>query len=269
MNIRKTIPFLAAALIATFVATPVALGADLTDVGYIDQAAIGSLPQFARANSEVAQYKSRLDAQFQSQIKSAKSDAARQRIAGDFQQRFLNKQREVLGPLFARAQTAIAQVSSSQHLGVIVDKRIVVYGGVDITKNVVDLVNGPGQVVPPSATPPPADVGYIDQTQIDQVPKIKKANDDFVKFESAQRAQAIKDMQAAKNDKSKQQTIFQNYQKSLSDQQNKMLKPLVDQTRDAMGSVARQKHLILVIDRSDIIYGGVDITKDVQNALSK
>jgi outer membrane protein len=267
MNIRKTIPFFAIAAIAGFIASPAALGADLTDVGFVDQAAIGSLPQFQQANAQVAQYKSQLDSQFAAQMKGARTDADRQRIAGDFQQRFLNKQREVLGPLFGRAQAAIAQVSSSQHLGVIVDKRIVVYGGVDITKNVVDLVNGPGAVVPPSATPPPADVGFVDQTQIDQVPKIKSANDDFLKYASDQRSAALKQMQAAKNNPQQQQQIFQSYQKNLSSQQDKMLKPLVDQTRNAMAQIAQQKHLILVVDRSDVIYGGTDITQDVQNAL--
>jgi outer membrane protein len=267
MNIRKTLPFLAASLIAASLAAPVALGADLTDVGFIDQAAVGALPQFQQANRQVAQYKSQLDSQFAAQMKGAHNDSDRQRIAGEFQQKFLNKQREVLGPLFGRAQAAIAQVSSSQHLGVIVDKRIVVFGGVDITKNVIDLVNGPGAVVPPTATPPPADVGFVDQSQIDQVPKIKTANDNFLKYASDQRAAALKQMQGAKNNPQQQQAIFQNYQKNLSSQQDKMLKPLVDQTRNAMAKVAQQKHLILVVDRSDVIYGGTDITQDVQNAL--
>lgn len=258
--------FAAVALATTF-AAPVALGADLTDVGYIDQAAIGALPQFQRANAQVAQYKSQLDAQFASAIKGAHSDADRQRIAGDFQQRFLDKQRQVLGPLFGRAQAAIAQVSSNQHLAVIVDKRIVVFGGVDVTRNVIDVVNGSAAVSPPTATPPPAEIGYVDQSQIDQVPKIKQANDDFLKYASDQRSQALKQMQAAKNNPQQQQAIFQNYQKSLSAQQDKMLKPLVDQTREAMAKVAQQKHLILVVDRSDVIYGGTDITSDVQNAL--
>ena len=267
MKIRKTFRYFAAALITASLAAPVALGADLTDVGFIDQAAVGSLPQFQQANRQVAQYKQQLDRQFAAQMKRARSDTDRQRIAGQFQQRFLNEQRQLLGPLFGRAQAAIAQVSSSQHLGVIVDKRIVVYGGVDITKSVIDLVNGPGAVVPPVATPPPADVGYVDQSQIDQVPKIKQANDNFLKFASDQRAAALKQMQSAKNNPQQQQTIFQNYQKSLSSQQDKTLKPLVDQTRDAMAKVAQQKHLILVVDRSDVIYGGTDITQDVQNAL--
>jgi outer membrane protein len=267
MKIRKTYMFLAAAVMLIFGAAPVAIADDLTGVGYIDQAAIGALPQFQRANQQVAQYKSQLDGQFASAMKGAKSPSDQQRIAGEFQQRFVDKQREVLGPLFSRAQTAIAQVSSNQKLSVIVDKRIVVFGGVDITKNVIDLFDSPGAVVPPSATPAPATIGFVDQSQIDQVPKIKQANDAFLKFASDQRSQALKEMQGAKKDPQRQQQIFQSYQQALSSQQDKTLKPLVDQTRSAMAQVAQQKHLILVVDRSDVIYGGTDITSDVQNAL--
>ncbi len=266
MKIRKTITLVALAALAAFIAAPVALAADLTDVGFIDQAAIGALPQFQRANAQVAQYKSQLDAQYASATRG-KSQADVQRIAGPFRDKFFNRQRQVLGPLFARAQAAIAQASSNNRLSVVVDKRIVVYGGKDITKSVIDLFNEPGQVVPPTATPPPSQIGYVDQTQIDQVPRIKQANDDFVKYAAQQRQDAMKRMQAAKNNPQQQQQIFQDYQKQVSAQQDKTLKPLVDQTRNVMSKVAQQKNLILVIDRSDIIYGGTDITQDVQNGL--
>jgi outer membrane protein len=267
MDIRKLTRLLAAAAVLTFIAAPVAIAADLTDVGFIDHAAIGSLPQFQKANAQLAQYQQQLDPQFTAAMKGAKSPADQQRVQAEFQQKFVARQREVLGPLFARAQAAIAQVSSNRRLSVIVDKRIVVFGGQDITKDVTDLVNGPGPVVPPVATPGPSDIGFVDQTQIDQVPKIKNANDDFTKWANDQRTQALKQMQGAKNDPKQQQQIFSDYQKKLTDQQQRVLKPLVDQTRDAMAKVAGQKHLILVVDRSDIIYGGTDITKDVQDAL--
>jgi len=265
MHISK--PFVIAAIAALLcAAAPAANAGDLSDVGFIDQAAIGALPQFARANAQVAQYKSQLDAQYAAAARG-KSQSEQQRLAGPYQQKFFNRQREVLGPLFARAQAAIAQTASSQRLSVIVDKRIVVFGGQDVTKNVIDLINEPGAVVPPSATPPPSEIGFVDQGQIDQVPKIKQANDDFVKFAAAQRQNAIRDMAGAKNNPQQQQQIFQRYQKIVSDQQDKTLKPLVDQTRSAISKVAQQKNLILVVDRSDVIYGGTDITSDVQNAL--
>ena len=266
MNTRKTLSILAAAATIALVAAPVAIAADLTDVGFIDQAAIGSLPQFQRANAEVAQYKAQLDAQYAAAIKG-KSTSDQQRIASQYQQKFFAEQRTVLGPLFQRAQAAIAQITSSDKLSVIVDKRIVVFGGQDVTKNVIDLVNGPGQVVAPSATPSPSEIGFVDQSQIDQVPKIKQANDDFLKYAADQRQTAMKQMQAAKNNPQQQQQIFQTYQKALSTQQDRTLKPLVDQTRAAMAKVAQQKQLILVVDRSDVVYGGTDITQDVQNAL--
>lgn len=267
MDIRKLTRLLAAAAILTFIAAPVAIAADLTDVGYIDQAAIGALPQFQKANAQIAQYKAQLDPQFAAAMKGAKSQTDQQRVQADFQKKFVERQRQVLGPLFGRAQAAIAQVSSNRRLAVIVDKRILVFGGQDITKDVIDLVNGPGQVVPPAATPGPSSIGFVDQNQIDEVPKLKSANDDFNKWAGDQRSQALKAMQSAKNDPKKEQQIFADYQKKLTDQQQKVLKPLVDQTRDAMSKVAGQKHLILVIDRSDVIYGGTDITKDVQDAL--
>ena|SRR5579884_107642 len=267
MHIRTFTCLLVAAAMLLFVAAPVAVAADLSDVGYVDQAAIGSLPQFQKANAQIAQYKAQLDPQFAAAMKSAKSAQAQQRVQLEFQQRFVQRQRQVLGPLFGRAQAAIAQVSSNRRLSVIVDKRILVYGGQDITKDVIDLVNGPGPVVPPVATPGPSSIGFVDQTQIDQVPKIKNANDDFTNWAKQQRALALKQMQSAKNDPKKEQQIFADYQKKLADQQQKVLKPIVDQTRDAMGKVAGQKHLILVIDRADVIYGGTDITTDVQNAL--
>jgi Skp family chaperone for outer membrane proteins len=44
---------------------------------------------------------------------------------------------------------------------------------------------------------------------------------------------------------------------------------LIDQTKNATASVARSKNLLLVIDRADVVFGGTDITQDVQNALNK
>jgi outer membrane protein len=63
--------------------------------------------------------------------------------------------------------------------------------------------------------------------------------------------------------------VLSDYTKSISDKQNQLLTPLVDQTRSATESVARKRNLLLIVDRADVIYGGTDITSDVQNALAK
>jgi outer membrane protein len=267
MKVRFITSLVAALMLGATIA-PAAIAADLSSVGYIDQAAIGSLPMFQSANRQLAQFKSGLDAQFNAAMKGAKSDADKQRVTIEFQQKYADKQRELIGPLFGRAQLAIAQVCLTKNLSVIVDKRIVIFGGQDVTKDVIDLVQSSQAIPSPSASPPPAEIGFVDQTVLDSLPKVKQANDDFAKFAQDQRAIFQAKYAQAKTDADKQQ-VGKDYNKTLADKQDAMLKPLVDQTKSVTADVAKKKSLLLVIDRADVIYGGTDITKDVQDALSK
>ena len=96
----------------------------------------------------------------------------------------------------------------------------------------------------------------------DALPAVKSASDDFNKFKVTQDQQAAAKFKAAKT-QADRDAVMKDYQKTLTDKQNASLKPLIDKTRDAMASVAQSKGLILVIDRTNIIYGGTDITADV------
>ncbi|MBV8373433.1 MAG: hypothetical protein JOY69_09250 [Candidatus Eremiobacteraeota bacterium] len=268
MKIRSlpAVSMLAIAL-AAFVA-PGAIAADLTDVGYVDQAELANMPIFVGANRALANYKAQLDAQFNAAVKRAGSDADRQRISYQFQQQYSDKQREVVGPLFQRAQLAIAQVSAAHNLSVVVDKRIVIYGGQDITRDVETLFLGSQAISAPAASPPPSEIGYVDQTVLDNLPKVKTANDEMNQFASTQRALFAPKVAQAKSDSDKQQ-VYQQFNKAVSDKQEQLLKPLVDETKRATADAAAKKKLLLVIDRADVIYGGTDITADVQNELVK
>ena len=68
---------------------------------------------------------------------------------------------------------------------------------------------------------------------------------------------------------SEKQQLLAEFNKLVSDKQDQLLKPLVEQTRTATAGVARKKNLLIVLDKADVIYGGTDITADVQNALTK
>jgi len=267
MKIRSAILFAGALLLAVWTGRG-AIAADLTDVGYLDQAELANLPIFVNANRQLAAYKAQLDAQFASQVKHARSDADKQQIAMQFQQQLTDRQREVVGPLFQRAQLAIAAVSATRNLSVVVDKRIVIYGGQDITKDVETIFSSPQAIQPPAATPPPSEIGYVDQNALDGVPKVQTANAAMNQFETTQRQLFSARIAQARNQSDRQQ-LYQEYTKTVSDKQDQLLKPLVDQTRTATTDVARKKSLLLVIDKADIIYGGTDITSDVQNALAK
>ncbi len=267
MNLRRAVVFGAALLVAGEMA-PVAIAADLTDVGYVDQADVANLPVFVNANRQLAGYKAQLDAQYGAQIRRAGNDAQKQQVTMQFQQRLSDKQREVVGPLFQRVQLAIAAVAASRNVTIVVDKRVVIYGGQDLTKDVETVFSSPQAIAPPAASPPPAAIGFVDQTVLDGVPKVQTANSTMNQFESTQRQIYSAKIAEAKTSGEKQQ-ILQQYNKLVSDKQNQLLKPLVDETKAATSDIARKKNLILVVDRADVVYGGTDITADVQNELGK
>jgi len=267
MNVRSAIIFVVALLFGVWIA-PGAIAADLNDVGYVDQADLANLPVFVNANRALAGYKSQYDAQFSNQMRRARNDAQKQQLAMQFQQLFNDKQREIVGPLFQRAQLAIAAVSASRNVSIVVDKRIVIYGGQDITKDVEAVFSSQQAIAQPAATPPPAEIGYVDQTVLDTVPKVQTANNTMNQFETTQRQIYAAKLAQSRSPSDKQQ-ILQEYNKLVSDRQDQLLKPLVDQTKAATADIARKKGLIVVIDRADVIYGGTDITADVQNAVGK
>ena len=74
----------------------------------------------------------------------------------------------------------------------------------------------------------------------------------------------------ASKDQAKQQQVYAAVPEDASTtKRNELLKPLVDADQTATADVAKKKNLILVVDRADVIYGGTDITTDVQSELSK
>jgi outer membrane protein len=250
-----------AATLAVALAAPGALAADVTDIGYVDQGVLAALPSFQNANRQYADFGRRLQAEYVGRAKHANS-ARQAQLAQEFQGRLAQEQQRLIGPLLSKAQVAIASVASSKNLSVIVDKRIVVFGGVDITPNVRDLLASPGDPVPPASTPGPSSVGFVDQRAIDALAKVKAAQDDFAKFKGDQEKSAQAKLKSARTE-SDRQAIFADYRKSLDDKSDQLIKPVVDQTRSVIGDVAKKKGLVLVIDRNNIIYGGEDITADV------
>src|SRR5579863_532617 len=260
-------PAIAAAAAAAFLLalTPQVLATDIADVGIVDQTAIGNLKQFQDAKAQFGSMQAQMQAQYQAAIKG-KSAADQQRISQGFQGRLNAEQHALFDPLIGRANAAIAQVAANKSLSVVVDKQIVIFGGLDITKDVTDLLAEPGQIVPPVNTPPPSEIGYVDRSQIDALPKMKAASDQFVQFQNQLRSQLSAQV-TPKTPADQRQQIISAYQKQLGDERTKVLQPLVDQTDRAITSVAKSKGLLLVVNGENRVYGGTDVTADVVKAL--
>ena len=256
---------LAAAAAVALLGAPAALAADVTDIGYVDQGALAALPSFQSANRQFNDFGRRLQSEYLGRAKHA-GQSQQAQLAQEFQSRMAQEQQRLIGPLLSKAQVAIASVASSKNLSVVVDKRIVVFGGTDITGNVRDLLTSPGDPVPPASTPGPSTVGFVDQRAIDDLAKVKAVQDDFAKFKADEEKAAQAKLKTAKTDADRQ-AIFADYKKTLDAKSDQLIKPVVDQTRGVIGDVAKKKGLTLVIDRGNIIYGGQDITSDVTAAL--
>jgi len=254
-----------AAAAAAFLGAPAALAADVTDIGFVDQGALAALPSFQSANRQFSDFGRRLQSEYLGRAKHA-SQAQQAQLAQEFQSRMAQEQQRLIGPLLSKAQVAIASVASSKNLSVVVDKRIVVFGGTDITGNVRDLLNSPSDPVPPVATPAPSSIGYVDQTAVDNVPKIRTAEETYAKFKADEDKSATDKLKGAKSD-SEREAVLKDYRKTLDDEGDKVVKPVLDQTRSAISSVAKQKGLALVLDRTMVIFGGTDITSDVTGAI--
>jgi outer membrane protein len=263
MHIR-TVSAIAFAIVAALALAPQALAVDVNDIGFVDQSAIGGLPQYQAAQQQFAQFRDQTARDFQAAVKG-KSQADQQRIYGDFNQKLAAKQHELFDPLLSRAQTAIALVAAQKSLSVVVDKQIVIFGGQDITKDVLTTIGQPGVIVPPVQTPPPSEVGYVDQTQLDALPKAKAAADAF----QAARQQLGQQMNQQLQGKSQaeQAAIVQQFNQKLKDEQTKDIQPVTDLVEKAISQVARKHKLLLVVDMNDRVYGGTDVTTDVVAAL--
>ena len=65
------------------------------------------------------------------------NDAEKQRYYQQLQERLANKQNELMEPVLKKAELAIQKVADKKGLSVVVEKSTVVFGGVDITEEVV------------------------------------------------------------------------------------------------------------------------------------
>lgn len=107
-----------------------------------------------------------------------------------------------------------------------------------------------------------SNIGVInEQMVISQHPDIAKVQGTM----NAEVDQAKKDFDAktaSMNDQEKQQYYSQTSQR-LSLKQQELMAPVFDKVRSAIQEVATAKGLTVVLDKSNVVYGGQDITDEV------
>jgi outer membrane protein len=71
------------------------------------------------------------------------------------------------------------------------------------------------------------------------------------------------------SDNAKKAEIFQNMRKEIAAEEQKLMQPLFNDIDQAVREVARAKQVTVVVDKTALFYGGIDITDDVVQELRR
>jgi outer membrane protein len=263
---RLLASFAAIVSLAVSIGIPQASATDLTGIGYLDQTQLNAAPEFRDAQSKLIAYKQQLDSDFANQVRGVKGEDAQRALANQFSERFAGKQHELVDPLIARAQAAIAAVARTLNLSVVVDRRIIIVGGLDVTGEVIAQFHLATPESSNGAVSPPQVIGYVDQRSVDQIPGVKSANDKYLAFQRQQRAEVQKALASVRSDADRN-AILTRAKAADERRQRETIDPIVARTREAMATVAGRRSLALIVDKAAILYGGTDVTADVQTAV--
>jgi outer membrane protein len=118
-----------------------AFAASSSNVGIIDyRQVMGQQPDLTAANTQMQQAVT--DAQKEFEEKSANmNDQEKSDYYQQTQQRLQQKQQELVEPIQNKIKDAVKSVADAKGLTVVLDKSSVVYGGQDITQDVVKKVS--------------------------------------------------------------------------------------------------------------------------------
>ena len=126
------------ALAYTQMATPSGNGGAST-IGVIDTSRMMSQdnPLFVSAAQEFMSYQSQLQQETQAKIDAAQDDATKQKLVEEMRQNLAKKDQEIAKSIQDKAMEAAKAVGDGKGLSVVMSKDTVLYGGVDITDQVL------------------------------------------------------------------------------------------------------------------------------------
>lgn len=125
-----------AALAYTQMATPASAAAE-SNIGVVDTSKLltDDSPLVANAEKEFSDYQAQLKTQFEQETANM-DDQAKQQKSLEYKQKMEAKQQELQKGLQDKIAEAAKSVGDAKGLTVVLDKRAVLYGGVDVTEQV-------------------------------------------------------------------------------------------------------------------------------------
>ena len=145
---KKNVQLVSLAIVAAFVLGIVGLSLSQSSIGHAapaNNSAVGvvNYQMIVVSTPDMDAYKTNMQAEIDSAQKEfdekAKDlpDQEKQRYYTQLQERLGQKDRELKAPILDKINAAIKKVADSKGLTIVVDKQAVLYGGVDITDDVI------------------------------------------------------------------------------------------------------------------------------------
>ena len=145
---KKNVQLVSLAIVAAFVLGIVGLSLSQSSIGHAapaNNSAVGvvNYQMIIVSTPDMDAYKTNMQAEIDSAQKEfdekAKDlpDQEKQRYYTQLQERLGQKDRELKAPILDKINAAIKKVADSKGLTIVVDKQAVLYGGVDITDDVI------------------------------------------------------------------------------------------------------------------------------------
>ena len=190
-----------------------------------------------------------------------------------FQNELAMERLKLIKPVYDRIAAAVANVAVKDQLNVILDKRVVVCGAEDITDKVIAMLEENTEIEMPdeSITEPlsaQSKIGYFDQEVVVSTKDFLDADMELQNKAlemDKQLQKIIQDENLSENDVQELSIQFgQELQKFRDD----LYAPITRKVNRIVEKAARERKVSLVVDKENIMYGGVNLTNEVMTELT-
>lgn len=229
-------------------------------VAMLDSDSIYAMKEFTDVKKELEA----LSKEYEERLKNAKTKTAEELERMRMQMRVAleTESAKRVKPLRDRVAASIAAVASEKKYRVVLDKRIVVTGVVDITEDVKKKFAETKAGDPLKVPDTESHVGYVNEEVIGELTIYKKANADLLETYKKMGEDFQKRAKDLKADSDKEK-LRGEMVRLFEEEKRKAFETVNAKVSEAITSVAKEKGLSLVLNSQHIMWGGRNLTDDV------
>lgn len=129
-------------VVTVFTGSPASEAAKGSNIGYVDmQQIFAAHPETQKARTTLAQETAKAEKEFNAK-KAGLSQEQQEALLQQYREQLAQKEQQLTEQVMTKIDATVSEVAKTKGLSVILEKQNVFYGGVDITKDVVDKAKG-------------------------------------------------------------------------------------------------------------------------------